>query len=199
MYRLICFFLLISISLHCDARKERFWVLGSYAIKANAEAEQMRLAEALSANVIIRSNTTREVFRVMVNAADVSKEMLLQLDIESWLLPVEVPDVAAMADHEEPAEEPVQSVPEQAEPEDPPELPEEEPRPLYPEILLGESLADYCTRHPESRLCRHSAIEFFIEREGIIAKGKDGLEERCRAISDVPIAEICRQWRLAHQ
>ena len=193
MFRLVVFVGFMCGSSFCIAETELYWVLGSYSVRTNAEAQQVRLSELLSAEVVVTQHKDLAVFRVMVRAGEVTRDILVSHGIDSWLLPVDVPDAETVEQRIVPEPVVMEAAAEDSLEEswdDPIVI--EEPGPRYPEILPHEYIGDYCERVPESRICRHGAIDFFIERQGVISKGKAELQETCRTTQDADVREICR-------
>ena len=208
MNRLIVFLALALTSWHCTAAMEYYWVLGSYAVESNATNEQVRLAELLKANVIVKLEPETDTHRVMVNASEVTDDSLVSNSIEAWLLPVSVPDNEIEADAA--VKQDIETEPELPEPDEPvidqeetdsetltdtatQQLVEREPE-LPKEFMDGETLRQYCARLPGTRLCHHPAIAVLLKREHKLKEQTADLEGWCQPITESYAKAVCRNF-----
>lgn len=202
MYRLICILALILIPWHCVADTPLFWVLGSYAVEANAKDEQLRLSELLDAKVIVKQ-AANGMYRVMVNTSEVNDDSITSSSPGAWQLPVwdRQVNTGAKANPEfvaeteavtnsvsrtsRPVEKTLATVEEK--------IAEKERMLAVPEIEEGESFIQYCARVPEAFLCRYPATQSFLERQRTVAAEKAALVNWCNGLADKEAKSIC-QW-----
>lgn len=198
----------------CLGEQHLFWVLGSYASRNNAEKEQVRLSDKLHTTASILE-TDRGLYRIIVNSSLVTPADVTGLD--AWLLhiapvsPAETNPVAHPAPEPEPSaihepsagREPL-AAPEatqelvtryrvsESDLDDPPLVIEEPPlEPLYPAFKQGESIAQYCTRLPESRLCQHPGIEEALKTDQKLMKHRAGIRNACEIVTDPEWRATC--------
>lgn len=72
------------LALVAHAWAEDVWVLGSYANKANALAEQRRIQQLLGKPVFVIDHNNQGTFRVLVRQTDVSAITLANAHLETW-------------------------------------------------------------------------------------------------------------------
>ena len=86
MLRINLFLVVFSMLLSQNVVAESYWVLGSYAQKSNAIAEQVRLGAHFARDVLVVPNLDANTFRVVVRMRDVSIEQLADANVEYWLV-----------------------------------------------------------------------------------------------------------------
>lgn len=77
---------------------------------------------------------------------------------------------------------------------EPPDEPAGPDGPLFPEILAGESITEYCVRVPQSPLCQHPDMRALMAREQRLEQNRRGLSEQCQSERGRE-EEICRTWQ----
>jgi hypothetical protein len=196
----------------CLGEQNLVWVLGSYASPDNAEKERVRLSDKLRTTVSILE-TDRQLYRLIVNSTLVTQEEVA--DLGAWLLPVtpastsDVRLVSPPSPEPKPEPAPATETPaklttgyrvSEPDPDDPPLIIEEPiPEPLYPAFNPGESLTQYCTRLPESRLCLHPGIVQALKSDRKLMKHRDKIRNACDIVTDPEWRKTCLSLRPSAQ
>lgn len=83
----------LVVTLAMPAAAELVWVLGSYAMRDNAEAERVRLSELLGVEVSIVPYKAKQTWRVVARKQDIARQTLARQEVEGWLANLDlVPD-----------------------------------------------------------------------------------------------------------
>jgi len=204
----------------CLGEQNLVWVLGSYASPDNAEKERVRLSDKLRTTVSILE-TDRQLYRLIVHSTLVTQEDVA--DLGAWLLPVTAASTSDVrltslpspeSKPESESESESESAPatetaaklttgyrvSESDPGDPPRLIEEPiPEPLYPAFNPGESLTQYCTRLPESRLCLHPGIAQALKSDRKLMKHRDEIRNACDIVTDPEWRKTCLSLRPSAQ
>ncbi len=204
MTRTFCIILLgIALLPSALAAEQRLvHVLGSYSEASNAEAEQIRLTEQLGSAVEVQFDTSRSVYRVIIDATLIDDGALANID--SWLMSMPSSATVSLTTTKDPKiSQPAPDQPQVTVTLATPEETEQTVKahnpqplgPLYPAFEPGETLSAYCDRLPESRLCLHPRMQRAIEQDRKLAAHRASIANACASMNDPERRETCEGLR----
>lgn len=208
------FTLLLLLVVSGQTLAERLWVVGSYRNRANADAQQARVAGMLATETLIIRYETGNTWRVAVLAREISGQQLADAAIEAWLVDLELgasDEPAVFVDTTptaEPAAEPMSPAPDrQSSPAavKPSSVPDDVviPAPATAgatesKPAVDESWIDFCLRGRTSEMapreCESNEMILLLERHRQLERSTDTLVSVCDVASTDLEARICRTW-----
>lgn len=162
------------------ARSDDYWVMGSYRIRANAEAEQRRLAEALDRRVFLYRVDDLGVWRVSVSAADLPRQQLDRAGVEAWKTPLDLEAITELPSARRQGSR---------------------PRPPSDATFLAESetILQWCARMNARAVgeprCNKEDMDRLRLLAETVAEQSRLLEARCRDTDSAAVQAICGDWR----
>ena len=196
---LCCFLLLISLRSVVAAEPVSYWVLGSFSSSSSAAVEQERLQTLLGTPLEVRRSNQGGYYRVLLEAGRLSLAALTAQSLDAWLLKLDTSTTEAGITLEADPAESTELASSELLP-DATSLGEKlaentETSPLFEPLKEAESLADYCNRLPDSRLCQHPLAAWTLRHEARLNRGQKSLQTACSEPLSSRSAEICLRWQ----